>query len=177
MHNYTSTSSWMAVAGAIVLISATYLAPKHQPTTLRPFTTEKVEARPLSPDRVQARLWQDPLEVGWKRINTPIPEDKIKKIKGGDVKKSRLWKEWENAPQTLQSQIFDDENDCEHDSVYYLPIVLSGAPYPESRERHLRSRFALQEAMEKMQYRPLTLVTCIISRYPCYPKKTLIITN
>lgn len=146
MNNYTSTSSWMVVASAIILVGATYLAPRPQPTTLRPFTAEPAATRPLSADSVQARLWQDPVEVGWKRIGTPLSGGQ----QGHTSKKQMLWRDWLHAPQTLQSMI----DDVAAESLFYLPILLSGKPYPEARERRLRYRLALQEAMETMEYRP-----------------------
>jgi len=144
MYDYTSTSSWTVVVSAIILIGATYLVPGHQPTTLRPFTTDQASARPLFPDSVQARLWLDPIEAGWQHIRSFSPVDKGKDENIPD----KLWDEWEKAPDTLQSRI-----DSNAKSVFYLPIVLSGKPYPESRERLLRSRFAFllsQNASSKL---------------------------
>jgi hypothetical protein len=146
MHSYTSMSSWMLVASAIVLVATTYFAPWSQPATQRPFVAEQTATRPFSSEKVRARLWQDPLEVGWKRIGTAAAGD----AESAESKTRRLWKEWLAAPHILRSLIAEDE----YDSLFFLPIVLSGEPYPELRERRLRYRFALQEAMETMDYRP-----------------------
>lgn len=91
-------SAWLAILGAFVLVGAGLISNRSGTINTRP-ASDNVTQADLDPTRVHARLWQDPIAVGWDRLRNTESKTANDKID------ATLWKQYKQAELTLLTQL------------------------------------------------------------------------
>lgn len=108
--------------------------------TSRPIDKEAEKAAAVAPDRVQARLWQDPFEA----VTTHRLKEGSQKRAGQDSTQHHT------AADVIAAMGFGGASS----PILVLPVFMDGSPYASGVESRLRDRYAVVSALGAAGYLP-----------------------
>lgn len=91
----SNSFSWTAIGSISVVLVSGIITQSPPLTSLRPSTKDLPIATPVSPGKVPARLWQDPLQIGWSQIQSVRQAYQTHAFK-------HLGDQWSEAPDLLK---------------------------------------------------------------------------
>lgn len=132
-------SSLPIFAVLAIIVGALYVS--HRPLeSSRPESPADLRHLMEEEDKVDARLWQDPIEVALKHKETMHSEGKA-----GDESSNQ---------ECLSGHCVNQLSDAINETVHVLLVMVRSGRYAEDRERRLRNRYAVLTALHSDGYAP-----------------------
>lgn len=141
-----STAARLTNPGLLLLLALVSANLLRTPTleSARPLPEVRAPRPGEDPAQVVARLWEDPLEAGYRRfeeLGQRLPEGRP------DPRAGLL------SPARLRQEIAESE--AAGRSVQVMSVMLPGGDYAEDRERRIRFRYAVVSALTEAGYEPV----------------------
>jgi hypothetical protein len=121
----------VAILALLTFAASTFLVSRKLSSN-RPPASEIVSSRPIGAQKVESRLWEDPL-VGWERRGD---SSRILSVSNLSLLRDQIAARNQDSP------------------IILLPVMISGGAYSEDRESRIRSRFAIVSALSERGLAP-----------------------